>query len=232
MPAPAARSAPEPRALLWMVFAATAMLLGILAVLTMSAHGAPTSMEVSAHRWALSHRSAVMVDVAVVVTTSGTSWAAYSLAAVAGALADRRFWWRGAVAGVLILAAGQALRMALAAVIGRERPSPADWAWTASGPAMPSGHTTTSAIVAVLLAVGLARRVPGRGRPWACAAPLLWAVAVGATRVYLGMHWPGDVLAGWLLAAAWTSLLGALALRHEQHLTAAISSNSPQGRTT
>ncbi|MCM2431100.1 phosphatase PAP2 family protein [Streptomyces sp. RKAG337] len=64
----------------------------------------------------------------------------------------------------------------------------------------------------------LAWAVVVRGRPavarTCCAVLLCWAAAVGGTRVYLGMHWPSDVLAGWLLAAAWIGLGATLYARY------------------
>lgn len=216
-----------------LVAAVSFVLLLALIVATAVRHGAPYPPDAAAHRWVLAHRASALVDAAVVVTESGTGLAAYGLAALGGALAARRAWWQGAAAGVVILGLGQLVRIALASGIGRRRPPAADWAWTAGGPAMPSGHTTTSAIVAVVLTVGIARRFHGRGRLPMLAVPGLWALGVGATRVYLGMHWVTDVVAGWLLALVWTALLGLL-LVHRRRRTAGTASTSthPKDETT
>ena len=68
-----------------------------------------------------------------------------------------------------------------------------DWGWLslATGPAMPSGHTARAFAVAALLASTV--------RPRWGALALGLAAMVGISRIYLGLHWPSDVLAGALL---------------------------------
>ncbi len=76
------------------------------------------------------------------------------------------------------------------------RPRPPEWYWLANpvGHSFPSRHTTYAT-----LALGAGTR--GYPRPARQAAAAL-CLAVGVSRVYLGVHWSTDVAAGWLLAAS------------------------------
>jgi undecaprenyl-diphosphatase len=76
----------------------------------------------------------------------------------------------------------------------------------------PSGHSTLSAATFLTLAMLIASLEPKRGTKrmvFGLAAVLV--LGVGFSRIYLGVHWPSDVLAGWCLGAAW-ALAGWVAL--------------------
>lgn len=111
----------------------------------------------------------------------------------------------GMLAGSIIgaLAASAALKAAF------DRPRPelvpafAD-VYTAS---FPSGHAMLSSAVYLTLAAQLARVHDDlRVRGYLVALAMALTAAVGVSRVYLGVHWPTDVLAGWALGAAWAAL--------------------------
>ncbi|MGZ9934091.1 phosphatase PAP2 family protein [Streptomyces sp. NC-S4] len=201
------------------------LLLAALITSACAVHGAPLGMDEALHRRVLEHRPRWAVGPAVAVTVTGSGVPAYLLAMLAGVLCFRNRRWRGAAAGALALLSVQLPRIALASWLARPRPPAGEWAWPASGYAMPSGHTTTSAAVAVLLTVAVHRTVGGRARRLLLVLPALWAAAVGASRVYLGMHWPTDVLAGWLLAALWAGLLGTLLTLPRRRKAGAVPSN-------
>jgi len=116
------------------------------------------------------------------------------------------------VMGGAVLAAW-ASSQATKALYGRPRPDlvPHE-AYVYSG-SFPSGHSTMSTAAFLTLAMLVASLEPRR-RTKALAYGLagLVVVGVGFSRVYLGVHWPTDVLAGWCLGAAW-ALAGWLALR-------------------
>lgn len=99
---------------------------------------------------------------------------------------------------------GWVLQQSAKALVGRERPHWPDPVDSAAYAAFPSGHAMTAALVCGALLWLLLLRLPARS-PWglaACAVAFVSVAGVGFTRVYLGVHWPSDVLGGWLLAAA------------------------------
>jgi membrane-associated phospholipid phosphatase len=176
-------------------------------------HRRPLSVDLTLHAAALAKRTPPLTAAALVVTNSAGDLA-WVLAVVGGLLAVRsRPWWVGALAGAAVLGLGQLLRLGLVTWIGRPRPPAVDWAARAGGYALPSGHTTTATLAAGLLCLGLARALHGAWRVAGIALALCWAIAVGFTRVYLGVHWPTDVLGGWLLGALLTALAALVFLR-------------------
>ncbi len=144
-------------------------------------------------------------------------WTMRALAAVACAL----LWWRGdrgrALRVALVTLAASALQQGLKALVGRERPVWPDPVDSAQYAAYPSGHAMTATVVCGLLLWLLPRPVQGRVRVARMVAA--WTVAVvsvlgvGFTRVYLGVHWPSDVLAGWLLGVALVALSTSVPVR-------------------
>ncbi|MFI7096231.1 phosphatase PAP2 family protein [Streptomyces lydicus] len=130
-------------------------------------------------------------------------WAMRALLAVAIGLLVRRgapllAAWVGATA-----LAGTALQQLVKALVGRARPVWPDPVDSAHYAAFPSGHAM-SALVAGVLLLWLLRLYGARpGWRWtARVLVVLSVVGVGCTRVYLGVHWPSDVLGGWLLGGA------------------------------
>ncbi|MGV9266231.1 phosphatase PAP2 family protein [Kitasatospora sp. NPDC003701] len=94
----------------------------------------------------------------------------------------------------------------------RPRPHFTDPVSHAGGPALPSGHAMASAITCAVL-VGLVWHRSSRGgRIAACSVAALTVLTIGWTRIALGVHWPSDVLGGWLAAGV---VLGAVTLAVE-----------------
>lgn len=76
----------------------------------------------------------------------------------------------------------------------------------------PSGHAFLSAAVYLTIGALLTRVVPsGRSRIFVLAMAVLFTALTGFSRVYLGVHYPSDVLAGWTLGLCWAALCWAVA---------------------
>jgi len=120
-----------------------------------------------------------------------------------GALAVSRLW----VTAGLVLAAtvSGALAVSIAKeVVARARPEVVPHLVQVSSLSFPSGHSANSAIVYLTLASLLAQVIRGAAlRRYVVTAAVALVLAIGISRVYLGVHWPSDVLAGWSFGALW-----------------------------
>ena len=115
--------------------------------------------------------------------------------------------WRRAAFLVGAISGGALLNVVLK--IGYARPRPAIVAHLVKvhDLSFPSGHAMNSAVVYLTLGVLLARAQSGRQvKLYLLGAAALLTLIVGVSRVYLGVHYPTDVLAGWTVGAGWATL--------------------------
>ena len=125
-----------------------------------------------------------------------------SLAIILYLLVSRRL--RTALFLLAAIPGGLVLAGLLKLVYARPRPVLVPHLVDVTSSSFPSGHATDSAIVYLTLAALLARTVPERAqRLYIIGAAILLILLIGVSRIYLGVHWPSDVLAGWTIGAAW-----------------------------
>ena len=109
---------------------------------------------------------------------------------------------------------GTLLSTALKELFGRPRPELVPHAMETFTASFPSGHAMLSAVTWLTLGALLARFQPRRRvKAYILSLAVLLTLLVGTSRVYLGVHWPSDVLAGWSLGAAWAILCWLVAQR-------------------
>lgn len=102
--------------------------------------------------------------------------------------------------------------LALKELFDRGRPEIVQAMQAVPGQAFPSGHAMISAALYSTLGVLLARALGHRRlQLYTMAVAAALAFLIGATRVYMGVHYPTDVLAGWTVGLAWALLCGLVA---------------------
>jgi undecaprenyl-diphosphatase len=125
-------------------------------------------------------------------------------------------WLQGkhyAVVYVLVAVLGaQAISSGLKALYDRPRPALFPHGAEVYTASFPSGHSSMSTATYLTLGALLARyQKQLRLRVYLVLTAMLLALLVGASRVYLSVHWPTDVVAGWTIGAAWALLCWAVA---------------------
>ena len=169
-------------------------------------HGETASFDLAVRSWVHQFASPAMTRIMTVISALG-----YKILIIELVVALAVFLyvgWRRAAAWLAVTMAGaQALDVALKYAFHRERP-PVFFGTEPGSYSFPSGHALSSFCFYGVMAGLIAARVRSpalRIAVWALAALLV--IAIGVSRVYLGMHYPSDVIGGYLAAAVWVSAM-------------------------
>ncbi|SFD10182.1 phosphatase PAP2 family protein [Tropicimonas isoalkanivorans] len=123
--------------------------------------------------------------------------------------------YRSALYMLVVIGGGVTVSNTAKGIFSRPRPDLVPHGSIVHTASFPSGHSMMAAVVYLTLAVMVARILPEmRLKIYVLSVAVFVTVMVGVSRVYLGVHWPTDVLAGWLAGASWAvmCLLGARVL--------------------
>jgi undecaprenyl-diphosphatase len=179
-------------------------------------------------RYLAEHRTAWLTTTLRELTWLGSVAVLVPVVITVGVEARRRAQtWLPLAQLTVALAGSVALDDLIKPLVGRSRPQVGQVVATSTGFAFPSGHATQIAAVAVTLAIlgaGLTTSWPRKVTVWSAAA--LVSLTVGFSRVYLGVVWPTDVLAGYALGALWAALC-ALAIRRPGNVEVAEGTDGP-----
>ncbi|MFF0284311.1 phosphatase PAP2 family protein [Rhodococcus aetherivorans] len=152
--------------------------------------------------WMVEHRDPALTAVAIAVTEFAGPVGITLVAVVAGLFWSRRS--RSALPGAVLVGTVGVASVAetvAKSIVGRSRPPVATQVLLETDHSFPSGHVTCATALLLLVVAMLGRERSGRYRWLLAVAATTAAVFVAATRVYLGEHWPTDVLGGLLLGA-------------------------------
>lgn len=104
----------------------------------------------------------------------------------------------------IAVAGGMILSTLLKAIFGRPRPDVVSHLYHAFHSSFPSGHSMMAAVTYLTLGALLAKSQPNRLlKLYFISLAMIITAIVGVSRIYIGVHWPSDVLGGWAAGAAW-----------------------------
>ena len=156
----------------------------------------------------VAQRTATLTTLARIVTWAGSSFVLVPLAVLC-CLALMRAGMRLEAIGVALSLGGALLISDLdKLLVSRARP-PVEHLQAVSGYSFPSGHATQASAFWFSLVLAIRQHAEPRMLRLAAAAATLIVAAVALSRVYLGVHYPSDVIAGVLLGTGWAMYVAA-----------------------
>jgi membrane-associated phospholipid phosphatase len=169
--------------------------------------GEPTGFDLAVRAWVRSLETTELSDVMWGASVYGAPRRLLPLGLVAAAVFLVRGWRRGAVLVLVTLAGAGVLDLGLKELFARARPQAFfDYYPTPQSFSFPSGHALFAVCFLGGIAVLLSHRLRGR-----LAQILVWVIAlvliflIGVSRVYLGVHYPTDVIGGFAVGIVWVA---------------------------
>ncbi len=148
------------------------------------------------------------------ITQLGSTWAIFAVAALAFGFAAAIGPWRHGLAGALTILAASIGNSFLKITMARERPDLLEPIIVEHGFSFPSGHSALSMVAYGVLAVLVGRsRLPRPVRTAAIVGLGILVGLIGISRVWLGVHYPTDVIAGWVAGGVVVLAFAALSRR-------------------
>ena len=180
--------------------------------------GTPTPFDVAGRTGARAFESPTVSAIMWGASVYGAPARLTPLALIAAAVFLARGWRRGALLVLVMVAGAWLLDAGLKLTFARARPTPFyDYYPAPSSYSFPSGHALFSVCFFGGLAVLLTHRLDNR-----VAQVMVWLIAIaiilliGGSRVYLGVHYPTDVIGGYAVGLAWVTAV-ALGDRFAEH---------------
>lgn len=202
----------------------------IIAALLVASHWAPLGL---LDRWFIAFVSSVRAEPLTAFMRGVTAFGGVTGVSLFTTVLVLGLWWKGrsdsAVISAALVTGGTGLNSLAKMVVARPRPDQAAALIELPGSSgFPSGHTMGSLCLAFAVWWTVGRCVESRRARLAlrtlCVA---YAASVAISRVYLGVHWPTDVVGAWLLGGSW---IGAVMLMVRIHHPAFIDECAPQER--
>jgi membrane-associated phospholipid phosphatase len=162
-------------------------------------------METAIMLWIHRHANPTLDAASVFSWLLGSMWVCGPLTLLAMAWHVSRHQRREAVAWLVLAALAATLPELVKALVGRPRPELWPWLLPTTGSSFPSGHSVAGATFYPFLGWIVLRLRHKGGVGYALGFAI--AAFIGVGRMYVGVHWPSDVLAGWALGLALSGIL-------------------------